>query len=174
LKIDVRIVFSDHFRTLRDARSGRFSLADFFLFYGIPFLLALYSAIVQTCIDKEVDNISITFFGIFIALLLNVQVAIFGIFQRRWQAPDDFRSMDIQSEKLRERKILLGEVNANISYLVLISCCALSLFLLVYICRYDGWFLSFFTIFLYSHFLLTLLMIIKRSHALFKREYEEE
>jgi hypothetical protein len=122
-------------------------------------------------VGPDFYNISITFFGIFIALLLNIQVAVFGIFLRKWEKPEDKRYADQIAKKAQDRNILLREVNTNISYLVLISFFALIIFLVFYTLKYiDGIFAAF-SVFIYSHFLLTLLMIIKRSHAIFQGEY---
>lgn len=124
-------------------------------------------------LDKDVYNVSITFFGIFLALLLNLQVAIFAIFQRKWALPEDERLREIQKGELRDRRQLLSELNANISYLTIVSCISLTTMLIFYVRQMVSGWQPALTAALYAHFLLTLLMIIKRSHALFQKEYRD-
>ena len=76
------------------------------------------------------------------------------------------------SQEQRERTALLKETNANISYLILVSCLGLTLCLTLYIGNAVAHAGIGVLTFLFSHFILTLLMIIKRMYALFRREYE--
>ena len=69
------------------------------------------------------------------------------------------------------KRLLLSELNTNISYLILVSCSALILFLLFYSFPMPERFATAVTAFIYIHFILSLLMVIKRSHALFQLEY---
>lgn len=158
---------------MRANNKSNISLSDIFIFYLLPIGLGLFAYGSYLCLEKDVYNVSITFFGIFLALLLNLQVAIFGIFQRKCKPQEYERLNEIQNNRLRERRQLLGELNANISYLTMISCISLSAMLFFHIQQMvTGWQPAF-TVALYSHFLLTLLMIIKRSHALFQKEYRD-
>ncbi|WGJ14034.1 hypothetical protein QEV83_15425 [Methylocapsa sp. D3K7] len=124
--------------------------------------------------SKDIYNVSITFFGIFAALLLNLQVAAFGIFQRKWEIPGDQKMAEMQESTLKIRRVLLKEINSNISYLILVSSVAIIVFLLLYITDWKSALPSALAVCLYWHFILTLLMIIKRSHALFQREYKSD
>jgi hypothetical protein len=174
MKIDVRYIIKDHFRTLRNAEDGRTSVFDVFLFYVMPVLTACLSYQQGFVFNKaEVYSVSITFFGIFIALLLNLQVAIFSILQRRWESAEDDRMQPHQARKFQVRGSLLAEVNANISYLILVCCVALFAALIFYVGEWNSGFGPATTILLYMHFLLTLIMIVKRSHVLFQSEYGE-
>lgn len=174
MKIDVSYIIRDHFRTLRNAATGRPSAFDFLLFYGVPLIAATSAYCIDIDVNKpDIYNVSITFFGIFIALLLNLQVAIFAILQRRWQPPADDRMHDSQKEKFEDRQILLGELNANLSYLILVCCIALFAALLFFVREWVAGFGPAATIFLYCHFLFTLIMIVKRAHVLFQSEYGE-
>jgi hypothetical protein len=174
MKIDVIPIVADHLDTLRDHRSGRRSLVDVLIFYGAPLACAAIPTFHKIAFDDAFYNLSITFFGIFIALLLNVQVAIFGILQRKWEKPQDEHLIAIQADKLKKRRELLAELNANLSYMTLLSCAALIAFLSFYV--FDiGWNIpACATIFFYAHFVATLLMAIKRAHILFQKEYEAD
>ena len=69
------------------------------------------------------------------------------------------------------RKKLIKEVNANVSYHVLISILS-SFFAISNAALFDiGVIVSSFYIFVMSHFALGLLLIMKRSYVLFREEY---
>ena len=174
MKIDVRYIFRDHLRTLRNAETRRASVFDILLFYFLPTALAVL--VYYKGVDlKKVDayNVSITFFGIFIALLLNIQVAIFSILQRKWSPPIDDGIRPYQDEKFKNRQTLLAELNANLSYLILVCCIALFSALTFFVREWSAGLGPAVMTFLYVHFLFTLVMIVKRSHALFQSEYSE-
>lgn len=174
MKIDIRYIIRDHLRTLRNAETKRVSVFDILLFYVLPIVLA-GSAWWYSIDLKKVDayNVSITFFGIFIALLLNLQVAIFAILQRKWEPSADDRMQLYHDEKFENRQVLLGELNANLSYLILVCCTALFAALIFFVREWNAGFGPAAMILLYAHFLFTLVMIVKRSHALFQSEYSE-
>lgn len=171
MKIDVGRIVTDHLATLQRHNSRSTSYGDIALFYGVPILAALCVLYFQAKISREFHNVSITFFGIFSALLLNIQVAVFGIFSKKFDLPDDPRDRQIALERNENRNILLKEVNANISYAVLVACIALFLFVLLYVSDICGPVASSLSAMIYGHFLLTLLMIVKRSHFLFHGAY---
>jgi hypothetical protein len=80
-----------------------------------------------------------------------------------------------ESEYNLELKIkILREINSNISYCILLPTFSLFLFILLYgidICSSVPTIAS---VFIFAHLILTLLMTIKRSHALFEREYRNK
>lgn len=173
MKISVVSIVRDHFDTLYDSRSNRASMFDIILFYVLPLTGAGFSYCAGLRLKADAYNISITFFGIFIALILNIQVAMFSIFQRKWEMPSDKRIAASMADTLADRKKLLIELNANLSYLILVCCVALVLSLLSFIKSFDNYAIPAVMVFLYAHFLLTLLMVVKRAHALFHKEYRD-
>lgn len=174
MKLDVQLIVRDHCRTLVDGQDLKASIADFVVFLGIPLVIAIFASERGFLLRKDAYNVSITFFGIFIALLLNIQVAIFAIFQRKWTVSTNSIEAEIQQGVTDVRRRLLGELNANISYLILVCCVALVLSLCSYVAEWKKGIAPAAIIFLYGHFLLTLLMVVKRSHALFQQEYKKE
>jgi hypothetical protein len=173
LKINIASILVAHVQTLYDARSDKIAKADIFVFYALPLLLALGAWWFGLRLKADHYNASITFFGIFLALLLNIQVAIFSIFQRKWASPSDTIKAEAQSLELADRRKLLGELNVNLSYLTVVSCISLAIFMPLYIFEIKANLAACVTTFLYAHFLLTFLMIIKRSYALFQKEYRD-
>lgn len=173
MKIAVGVIIRDHLRTLYDKTAVAASVGELMLFYGAPLAIAAFGYGRSFSLKADGYNVSITFFGIFIALLLNIQVAIFAIFQRKWEKPTDPIEARTQERVIATRRELLEELNANISYLVLVCCVALTAAVVFYIGAWTTGAAPAFTLFLYAHFLLTLLMIVRSSHALFQREYRE-
>lgn len=174
MKLDVQSIVRDHCLTLGEEKSVKVFVIDLFTFLGLPLLLAIFVGYRGFEIKTEAYNVSITFFGIFVALLLNIQVAVFGIFQRRWTISNDPIEARVQKTVVDVRRRLLGELNANISYLVLVCCIALVFALCAYVAEWKSGIGPAIIAFFYGHFLLTLLMVVKRSHALFQQEYKRE
>lgn len=174
MKINVISIIRDHLRTLKNYHSGMISVGDVFLFYASPVFFGIVVVLCEFTVDLSGYNISITFFGIFLALLLNIQVAVFAVFQRKWEAPRDSRIAEIQRDSLRNKRLLLGEINSNISYLILLSSVSLIFVLTCFLLGITSPALSSILVGLYSHFMLTLFMIIKRAHSIFQREYSED
>lgn len=170
-KINIIPIIKDHVGTLKNAQNGKLSIVDFFTFYFIPLGVAIFSYINCESLDRESYSISITFFGIFIALLLNIQMAMFSIYQRKWQSADDSMSQSVDESSVENRRELLSQINSNISYLIAICCSALVVCLICYLTNFISVFISAIIVWFYTHFVLTMLMVVKRSHALFQREY---
>ncbi|MCX8996030.1 hypothetical protein NOF55_02830 [Rhizobiaceae bacterium BDR2-2] len=158
--------------TLKVDGETRYHRPDILLFFILPLLMAVIASALGASIDRDTFNVSISVFAIFSALLLNVQIALFGISQREWKYEGDELSDDLKKKKLEERRELLGELNTNISYLIVVSCLAVTAFLIFYVMKQTSSIETLISIWLYAHFFLTLLMVIKRAHALFQKEYE--
>lgn len=173
MKINIFSILRDHWATLYDAKTNRPNHWDTALFYFFPALAGIVAFYLKMSVRGDAYNVSITFFGIFIALLLNIQVAIFSIFQRKWIISDDKRQANIQTLQFNARQKLLGELNSNISYLILVSTLALIVMFVFYLCGWNAGFAPAVALVIYLHFILNFIMIVKRSHALFQKEYRD-
>jgi len=182
MKINVVSIFTDHLKTLRhyepdtllEQRSPpRLSREDFLIFFIAPALIAAAGIVLGANLDKDTYGMSISVFAIFSGLLLNVQIALFAVYQRSWAPLTDRNLDEIQERQLTKRNDLLSEVNTNISYLIIVSCGAVSIFLIAYMTKTTSHIMSLFSLYIYAHFILTLLMVIKRAHALFDNEYSK-
>ena len=171
MKFSLRHIFVAHFSTLRHAGSDEISKVDVFWFYGVPVLFGICAAVTDVRAGRDFYNLSITFFGIFIALLLNIQVAIFSVFQRRWPDSADPMLSEIQRDKLLQRNTLLRELNITVSYLIAISCVYLSAAIVLYTLDVSNKAADIVCAYAYAHFILTLLMVVKRTFVLFQSEY---
>ena len=170
MKIGFSNIVKDHIRTLQNAKSGKISIIDIVIFYGIPFFFAILVYLDKFQFKSEVFGQSIVIFSIFSALLFSVQVALFGIYTKKREEVDEY-SEAFSKERLEARRVLVRETNANISYLIVLSLLSVTIFLVAFAIDVSDRFEPALTVFLYLHFVLTLLMIVKRVHALFDKEY---
>lgn len=173
MKIDVRDIIFDHLSTLRDDRLNRLSLVDFSTFYVIPGILTYFLAEDVGTLAENFYGIAISVFAIFAALLFSVQVALFSINQREITnslLPKE-KSGGRTAEILRTRKTLIREVNANISYLILIASLGVAMLLAFTLTKHIAGFRTVATIYLISHFVLTIILVVVRMHTLFDEEY---
>jgi hypothetical protein len=171
MKIDPSPIIADHFKTLRDARSNRISLLDLVTFYFLPAVAAGTVFEYRVTFTSDVFGQSIAVFAIFSALLFSVQVALFGIFTKRRSDVDEYREA-FEARRLAARRELIKETNSNISYLIFFSAFSVTVFIGAFAVRLTDKVEAPIAVFLYLHFMLTLLMIIKRVHALFDKEYD--
>ena len=168
VKISVFHIIQDHLSTLRVYRGGnakKISVSgwDIFLFYVVP----LFAAIViyfwgNLSLDDEVISTLITSLSIFAALLFNLLILIYDIITKREH-----------SKRMTE---FLREIYANVSYSVLISVLsvvAVLCGLLHFSAKWAVIGINLVGFYLVTHFILTLFMILKRTHALLAAEMRE-
>ena len=173
-KISVSRILRDHIKTLRASEKDAVSKPDLFLFYGLPLIIAFIVVdFSNPTAETDWNGQALTFFGIFLALLINVQVALFAILQRGRSAQSSSKRANLQAADLELRRALLGEINATISYLNLVCVIALAISLSMSVASVGSRAAVLVLLIFYSHFLLTMLMVLKRSHALFQKEYEK-
>lgn len=173
MKINIWQIIVDHLGTLQDNVSKKISIIDIAVFFGVPVLGGTLGYLAYIKTSKDFYNVSVSFFGVFVALLLNFQVAAFGIYNRKWSLSEDEKISHNQAKELKIRKQLLKEINANISYLIIISIFSIVLFLLLYATENTDRIVAAISCVIYIHFLLNLMMVVKRSHVLFRKEYDE-
>lgn len=171
MKINVLEIVGDHYKTLCNTRNRFSCLTDLTVFFIIPIGSGIAAFLARMPIDREVYNVTITFFGIFTGLLLNVQVAMFAIFQRQWHIPTDPKSLPVFNSRYSERRSLLEELNTNLSYLTVFCCTSLVAFFCFFTFNNKTPIAVGFSVAILLHFLTTLMMTIKRSHILFSKEY---
>lgn len=170
-RLELGPIVLDHLATMRKPGQRWPTASSMMLFVVAPLLAGLLAYRGGVKLDRDTFNVSITFFGIFIALLLNIQVAIFAVFQRKWEVPKDEKLKKLQEQKIEQRREALGDFNANLSFLTLFCCVALVYFLSVFALKLGGPIVAGVTIFLYAHFIFTLLACVSGAHTLFQKEY---
>ncbi|MFG6516781.1 hypothetical protein ACGYLX_04915 [Sulfitobacter sp. 1A13496] len=171
MKIGLTRIILAHIATLKNVGSEKTSRSDILVFFGIPILGAIASWHFCLYFTNEVYSASISVFAIFSALLFSVQVAMYGVFRSDRKSTGD-KVLDSDDEKFAENaRVLLREVNANISYLILISCVSVTIFLVFVATPIPARIEAAGLVLLYSHFLLTVAMVLKRAHEIFDAEY---
>lgn len=171
MKINVLEIVQEHLKTLCNTRKPFSCLTDLSIFFLFPIAAGTAAFFVRMPLDREVYNVTITFFGIFTGLLLNVQVAMFAIFQRQWHLPTDPKSLPGFNARYSERRSLLAELNTNLSYLTVFCCASLVAFFCFFTFNNMTPTAVGCSVAILLHFLATLMMTIKRSHILFSKEY---
>ncbi|WP_276714986.1 hypothetical protein [Pseudooceanicola nitratireducens] len=171
MKVSPLAIFRAHFGTLKNLNEERISRLDLVVFFGVPIACGLASWYLCINLSEDVFSASISVFAIFSALLFSVQVAMYGVFRSDRKATGD-RILDGDEKKLAEEtRKLLREINANVSYLILLSCMAVTIFLVFFSASISNRLEAAILIAVYTHFLLTVSMVLKRAHEVFDSEY---
>lgn len=171
-KINPIGIISAHLSTLRNDINGTISVVDWILFFILPIIAFGCFGISHQRLTNEVFNGSASVFGIFVGLLLNVQVAIFSIFLRKPERSADPATQAVNESTVQRRADVLRQLNANIAYLILASSFAIALCMAFLSTKYNSpWFTGALAA-LYIHILLNLAMTVKRAFLLFDAEYQ--
>ncbi|SDP08900.1 hypothetical protein [Phyllobacterium sp. OV277] len=170
-KINVLSIIICHLKSLCDDK-GKFFLGDIVTFYVMPIFLGVASVFLGWQMPEKALELSISVFSIFAALLLSVQVALYGVSLRPIAKPEDPKKLKDFEQQKAFRRALLRELNDNISYLILLSVVTVTITLILFFFNAPRVIGSGLAIALYCHFFLTLLMVIKRASIVFSREYE--
>jgi hypothetical protein len=174
MKINVWFIVSEHIKTLSvDGGNGesKKSAVDISIFYLLPLALGFFAWWFCFEVKEAVYELSVSVFAIFSALLLSVQVAMYGVFRSERKISNDKVIDEASKAKVDELRGLLCEINTNISYLILVSCIAVSIFLLFFAVRLPPSIETGLLIAIYAHFILTVAMVLKRAHLVFDAEY---
>ena len=166
-KINIVVVLRDHFSTLRNDKTGRLSLSDIALFYGLPCALGLAAYLYPVKIPTNIEGALIAVFSVFAALLFSAQIALYSLTPKEPDSGTDAIQEKLNSSKFTRQREFFRDVNYNVSYLILLSCLFLIAFIGIMVAEpadnLKGAILSFSV----SHFFLTLLMLVKRTHVAF-------
>ncbi|WP_155257438.1 hypothetical protein [Rhizobium leguminosarum] len=158
-KIDIRMIFADHFQTFRDEATAKLSAADIAVMAGVPAMIAGVCWYLKLPIKDEHVGTLVSVFAIFGGLLFNILVLIYS-FADRSEDPTDVRSR------------LVLQAFANISYSVLL--CLVAVVLLTALLFATGQLQALIEALIYfvlCNFFLTMLMVLKRVHVLLREKF---
>lgn len=165
-KINVTNIFKDHISTLKDYHTGKYLKSDFILFFAVPLVVAILVFIFLGEISDTAVVVLATSLSIFAALLFNLLLLVY----------DSIRKEEKQSIEDKPRLLLLKQIFYNISFGILISVLTIILLILfsqnLYFCILQK-IISFLAYYLITLFILTLLMILKRTHILISGEFKK-
>lgn len=159
-KVNITSILSSHFDTLKNDNTKKADFDDYFTFLFLPVLVAGLLIYFKLFLTDNAINILITTLSIIVGLLFNVIVIIFDIVKRD------------NSKNIKNR--VLEQLLSNISYTILISIIAIICTLITY---FDYCWIkmgaNFIVYFILTHYLMTVLMILKRMYLLFMNELKE-
>lgn len=174
-RIDVTKIIKAHIRTLRNINHKGISFSDLFLFCIFPLVITLTLICFDVSIKNQISNL-VTAISILAGFLFNLLAIIhtsLGKIKSRIIAKKE--------ERISLRFKYANEIHSNISYNILVGLCSI-IFLVIfafdikfksqfYECIFNN-VLNLICIFLLIHFILTLLMILKRIYILLDKEEE--
>jgi hypothetical protein len=157
--IDVVPIVKDHFSNLRSQRTGKYMWDAVAVFYGVPLALGGLGILLEWRVDG-VGNI-LAAFALLAGLLFNLLVLLFDV------------AVKAKSSSTELKLELAKQIQSTVTYALLIS-----LFTVVVLGvesgmgveRIDRW-VSGVVIALLAHFVLTLMMILRRIRAAFLNNF---
>ena len=175
-KVNTAPIIKDHFQTLKRGKENKLSSSDCFLFFGIPFGAALVVVYCWGTPGKGLVEVLTTALSIFAALLFNLLLLIYDLVKKH--ETKESQATNIEDKEFTQRPKLktqiLQETYTNISFCTLIAIVTIGFLLLLYpeniFKSVIASLLSFIMYYLVGVFLLSLLMILKRTHLLMKDE----
>lgn len=173
-KINVANIVLGHIATLADP-SGKRSLMDYVTFFAVPSFFAIISCIAGYSLNKDVSSMLVNFGAIFTALLLSVLVLVYDQ-ESKLAAVKNIDPL-YEAKKNLLRQLYYNICFSVISSIVLVGLCFAHSVLdgVVSAFNFDGFGFSLnyakyiFTplvIFVVVNLMLTILMIVKRMHAM--------
>ena len=130
-KINITEICQKHINTLCDAKTGKISKSDLFLFFGVPLIISfLLTFLLSPVINADLQAIFATVFSIFTALLLSLLVLLYTMSSSKEE------SNDIDKDKKNIFHEVLNETLSSISFLILVSIFSLATIILLAIINY--------------------------------------
>lgn len=171
MKANISHIIAEHIKSLNDSPTLVGKMLDSAVIYAVPLVSGILASIACITIDKNFYGISISVFAVFSALLLNTQIAIFGIYGREVQPYENQKEQEAKKVRDKVKAELISELNTNISYLMIFSVISLFLSCAMFIFDLPAQAETFVTFSIYVHFSVVVVIVIKRAHALFYNEY---
>ncbi|WP_447928410.1 hypothetical protein [Vreelandella sp. EE27] len=176
-KLNVLQIVKAHIGTLKNNATGKASTVDAFVFLLMPFVLAVLAAYFVPVLKNDQLSLAVNFGAIITALLMSVLVLVYDQETKIKNVIDDSSKNVDHSKKqhLNIRIRLMQELYQNICFsivsaLFLVICSFAQIFIKDIVSECLGhWLLMFFTgciVFFFMNIVLTILMVIKRFHAL--------
>lgn len=159
-KINVLRIITGHFKTLRNANTGKAGFDDILTFLLIPVIVSFLLVFFDVLLPKGAISIIIGVLSILIGLLFNVIVIVFDIIKRD------------STKKLKNQ--ILNELLTNISFSIILSIFIIIITLITFFkVRWLCIATNALVYFLLVVYLMTVLMIVKRMYLLFLNELKE-
>lgn len=173
-KVNVTDILLGHIATLTDP-AGKRSVGDYVTFFIVPVLVAGLGLMAGYNLNKDVSSMLVNFGAIFTALLLSVLVLVYD----QESKLENNRKADALYES---KKKLLGQLYYNICFsilssILLVALCFVHSVILRLTCdfifgdfvfqfSFARYIITPLVIFVTANLLLTIVMIVKRMHAM--------
>lgn len=171
-KINVFVVLIDHVGTLRNDKTERVSIADLGIFYLLPLLLGVGFYVFPFQLPQDFTSTLVAVFSIFSALLFSAQFALYNLAPARPEIKGDEVMDNNRKTQFERQRKFFKHVNHNTSYLICVSCISLIVFLVLDLWDFGDELEGAILAVLVSHFFLTLLMLVRRTHIAFSIGHE--
>lgn len=178
-KVCVSHIFKMHFETL-SSTNGNVSWGDIFTFYGIPLIPSISLFFIGYRMDKDLTSLVINFGAIFSALLLSVLVLIYDQEKKLREDQQEQSISDLGQPTYSIKKKIISSLYNNLCYAILMSIVLIMVALFNQITTnvpnlYSlGVCLSSMAVFIIINIMFTIVMIVKRMHALLHSKSSEE
>jgi hypothetical protein len=173
VKLNVLAIIADHFATLYDARTGKRSITDWFVFVCLPIIIGAVAVYVNFSFRQTSLSGMLSAYSIFFGLLVNLLVLAIG-----FMGGDRLSTLDAATTT---RRLIVKEFYYNIAFAILLSIanvlCDMACLAIIGDRSNKGSPLgtnrveTFFVSTLSAAFLLTLLIVLKRIHLILSYEF---
>lgn len=172
-KISVWNLARRHWTSVLSRDDGKLPFSEVVIFIVLPIVVGILFSRDVASVSEGFHAALISCYSIFSALLLSVQMALFGIFQRQIAQKSQKDSM-VEKGRIEARVDLIRELNANVAFLVLISIVAAAFSLVFLGLKMPEELEVFLSFFFVSLFLVNILLVIRRAYILFDVEYSND
>jgi len=148
-------LIANHFRTYRDASSGKRLLSDHLVFEGIPIAVLVVALVAHTEIPANESSALLLVSAVMFALMLTVLAQL----SHRIKSLIDTRE---RTQAYADEKLFLGEVVANVGYTSLVALMSSVLFT---VAASVGGVATALSLAMGVYLVLLLLMVLKRTLA---------
>jgi len=172
MKLDIKQIVIDYLATLRGPAWSIQSIFDIGLIFGTPFIASFVCYFYRDGIGRDLFVSLFTLFGIFVAIFISVQGVLVNLYTLPRPRSDD-RIVDERLESEHSiKKILIKEVSFSLSYLNLFSLISMSILIVPIAFSAQLFLFKWVSVFLATHLILNLFVILKRMHALFTHQFQ--
>lgn len=172
MKINASDLVIDYVATIKGDRWNFGSIADALVLFVGPVIASIATYWIRSDIDQSIYLSFFTLFGVFIAVFMAIQGVLVPLYHTSRRSSKDVKVDDRLKKEYIDRIRLIREVSSTLSYLKLFSLLSMIIFMIPISTGSDLFLFKWISIGLTSHFLLNILVVLKRINALFKYEFE--
>lgn len=182
-RIGVGYILGDFGRGLFRELSGFQAVLTFVVFFVLPMCFGLISFLVDIELSAAQISSLISVYSIFSALLFGAQISAFSIFKsmgeeqeslakKKDEDPVLVASVEASAKrKIENLRLAFQDINANISYLIMLSVFLLTVLIGFSIFGALSSIISSVVISLTAHLVLVLAMVVRQCHLVFAAAY---